>query len=1430
MSSYYKKSRLKYVFLAFTCATAFALSGIASACGNNKSPEEEADKPAKKEDTQLLKNGNFEFFNIPEKKDGGNEPVYLIKPVENWSHGGTSSYTMSGIISTSDKSWAEMTREDLAEDLDYNNSLDSSSANYLSQYIDYNGMKSSDLLYKDQYAALDDEETTDDDENEGDVEEPTVDPKEMIENPGTHYNVTGNSENGYVTADGDTVYVKDGEYFLAYDEENDEYSEPISNVLMLHNYATSHNGIAQNYSSIELELPANTAAEVSVWVKTSYLKFDQGKDVNQDRGANITVTHTVGSSTLDKFMISCINTEKLLKEGKIDEKYNGWAQYTIYVNACDFASTKIKLELGLGETGYTTEGYAFFDDVSVTKYVSLDKSESFAEAENANLLKDTTCNLLTDASLKIYKADSYVRNPNSETNKVEDERFSRNFHYFIDLASGKLVGVDKYKAYEPINFKEANLEVGYTVDDDNYVSSKYDFDANKQLKGFTSTTDVKDKHLPFSSSLKDKGLKNTYDYLAFFEAGYEFKSSDTEYYSRLNKALNGEGDNPKGVADLPKNSENIDNTLVMLSSFGAAYTTSFDLSVPRNGNETEGYQIVSFWVKTSDMDGKTAATVSIIQKGKDENKASFTIDTSDMVTNIGDEDDEKDIFGGWVQCFFFVKNELEVEGTNDKDEYTVKISFGNTTIKGTDVNSYKAGWVAVANMQYLNVTEDVFAYTSSGSHTASLTISEEAEKHNQVFDSVYANESHEIEKDLVNASSYTGVNGGSSSVKKNGHVSIPFDSVNNNVDVYGDGSKFTGLLNKDHFVDGKYDGKSWYNDLVEQFLDNIDASNMTATAKWNKIFGEKSYQPLIITNKLRTSYVARKDADETTFKNYYVRNDDGSFEEVDANAEFDEKETYYSLENVRNYGYFSEKLTVSSDSYKAITVRVKVSKNAIAYIYLVDPSATENVLSFTAPHYSFYYNDEGDVLKEEPKDNATTSEQRKNVLYTLREDGLYEDADGKLRANIWNYKKLYYELDSSGNKVYIENVKDGEIHTDENGKEANHYLVTGDGTKIYEVKDGKYYYIVEGKTQSDEILPFDKNYARYDLSGVKEEYMVEIDGNKHSDWVTVTFVIHTGNAELPYRLELWSGKRDEYITEGNDEDGGVVIFDYNYKTVSNDDEKDEREDEIIQAYRKAFIDAGKGELLSADTTGKNILYYANLAKENGINVSAIADKYNAHYYTYSLYDSADFTPFNRTIATDGATGYDYSASAQSESLIYLQVADENEYTVFADYSSINKSVSFNNPSDDSGSGNTSNSDGDSNKGEIWLLASSIILVIALVFAIIAIFLKDFIKKARHNKVTSKNNYDQRKINRYKRKLHLPQESVEADEGDAEEVPVENEVEESVDETPEVTEDMVEELHEAPVNEEVAETPAEESSAEEEAPVEEAPSDNSDKQE
>ncbi|MDE7452976.1 MAG: hypothetical protein K2N22_01045, partial [Clostridia bacterium] len=384
---YSKKRRLKYLLVALTCTASFALTGLAAACKDN--PEETPDdKNTSIEDTQLLKNGNFEFFTEPTDE----KAVYLINSPSNWSSGGTS-YTKSGIIGTSDKAWGKFEDETLKDALIYNNSLKSGTDEYKENHIDYNGMNWYDIPYADTYAAIKENDKKDDDKKDEESGEETKNPYGLISNPGTHYNVR--EENGKLIAttwDGDVpVYEnEDGDYFL-----DEEFKQPISHVLMLHNYATSHVGTKQYYTSVSVDLPANTAAEISVWVKTANLTRQGGEEVLQDRGAYIGVSHTIGSTSLDELKITDINTQKLIKENKT-AGVNGWVQYTVYVNACDFASTTVTLKMGFGDE-YNVEGYAFFDDVEVTKYTNLEESSYKQDAVKQEISDNKATWELTNA-------------------------------------------------------------------------------------------------------------------------------------------------------------------------------------------------------------------------------------------------------------------------------------------------------------------------------------------------------------------------------------------------------------------------------------------------------------------------------------------------------------------------------------------------------------------------------------------------------------------------------------------------------------------------------------------------------------------------------------------------------------------------------------------------------------------------------------------------------------------------------------------------------------------------------------------------------------------------------------------------------------------------------------------------------------------------
>ena len=156
--------------------------------------------------------------------------------------------------------------------------------------------------------------------------------------------------------------------------------------------------------------------------------------------------------------------------------------------------------------------------------------------------------------------------------------------------------------------------------------------------------------------------------------------------------------------------------------------------------------------------------------------------------------------------------------------------------------------------------------------------------------------------------------------------------------------------------------------------------------------------------------------------------------------------------------------------------------------------------------------------------------------------------------------------------------------------------------------------------------------------------------------------------------------------------------------------------------------------------------------------------YEAAYYTFSLYDSEAFIPFNGEINTED-TGYDFNYTESKESLAYLKVVDDNlphgssdaaetyNMSAFIDYSIIDKDVKIIGEPTASGSDSNDN-DGNTNSGDranVWLLASSIILVAAMIIAIAALFIKDFFKKHKGKKSSSKNSYNFNKNKRYVKK-------------------------------------------------------------------------------
>lgn len=1364
-----KKKRSAVFRTCVTGVTAVATSltiGLAAACSTKDTTPDDEDTTVARVDEQLVKNGDFEYYS-------DNKGLYPISNPDNWTGGttGNSSASMSGIIDTKKERWDYITNPEFPKTLEDNNDLKSDNKDKK----DYNGALTDDLPYKDPHAA-----TATDAKDEDKV---------YINNPFTHeyrYDSEGkvlNNKNEEVTT---YKNEEDGRLYL-----DSEYKTPFkTSVLMLHNYRSSYYTGTESYfkSSTTLTLKANTAAAISLWVKTCDLYFD-GADstrtaVNDSRGAYIKVDTEVGGHDMDSFTIKNINTEKLVETpmtGEGEDKQidwsnwenNGWVQYTVYVEASTFADTTVNLTLGLGEDDiYTVEGYAFFDDITFTQYVNA--AEMRAAEENAAFAdkidaENTAKPLSPDAKMD-FRVDKRSYKQNDADGKVIDvfeDNNSADRHFFIDFTSST--------GASPIELGPTTVSTGLTVEETStgkFTSAKY-AEGNKYAVDNVKDNGATAASIP--SKLGVNGIDVTGDLISAVtidgnNENWKFKEG-YGYSDVLTPEL-------ITASGLPGVDNKTTQALVVMSAMGASYETELtnDAFVLGDGE----FALISFWVKTSDLSSGTAATVTVSGVSGDDldNKGSFTIDsTTQTAVNINDE---KDVYKGWVNCFVKVSNK---SGDGTERAFKIKVNYGTTTIRGTTRAAYKSGWLAVANVSMIKIDEDVYGYTSDLAHSAALSFTEKATNNSHIFDTEDG-EKNVINDDLAIPSSYTGMNGGSTNVIPSFGDTTVYDETNKNKIPESDVA-FTGLLNKENL--DSYKDKIWFADLSN--IENLGGK--TPEEVWNGVFGEYSLQPLLILNTPR---------------------------------KFNDKTQIY------NYGYRGKSLSVSADGYTAVSVRVKVSDGAKAYVYLTEDTAKSGskILSYSLPEYNFWYDSDGNILKGKPSEEATTSAQKKeNIAYKLRKDGLYE-REGKLYANFYNLSKYYdikYEHESFYNEnkelVPFDKLEQGKTYyADANlSKLAPHYLIAGNksNNKVYEYVEGKdgevcYYYMENGKANtSKKVYCVDTAVAslRYDYSKENEsdyQYVFEIDntnGEYTGKWITATFYIHAGSEEKNYRLELWSGERDKQTSYEGVTDNSYVIFDYS--SISLDQST---YDGLVNKYVED-ISAAYREAITEELKDNN----ANLSELQQIlgNKLGLYD-YIARYYTFSLYDSAAFIPFNGETSEDG-NGYSFDYSESKESIAFLKVRDmsdsSNTLSAFIDYSVLDKDIEIigeptapDNPSEEPSNTTGSN---------FWLLFASIALVVVILVAIAAIFIRDLIKKRKRSKTAGKNSYNFNKNKRYVKKYVKANGDVEApvDEGEVDQSLLSDATNEA--EAPAEAEQPEQEpkAEEAPSTEEPAEGAAEE---------------------
>lgn len=718
------------------------------------------------------------------------------------------------------------------------------------------------------------------------------------------------------------------------------------------------------------------------------------------------------------------------------------------------------------------------------------------------------------------------------------------------------------------------------------------------------------------------------------------------------------------------------NEILMLFSAGK---TAYEISTEPITLKANSSALFSVWVKTSKIpSGATGAGISYTEtqidgtpvSSKDEDKKKSLLSslnsTTGTKTEVDDKDSEtgkkEDIFDGWQQCTLLIGNE-----TDDEKYFTLTFTYGAKE-KSAEKSAYGAGYAAFTNFRAIgsNIGSDTDPFTqseyfSSGTYAAKPEpfSNDEKDAGFAAFDSRKYDASNQlkgIENGFAALANYKGVWGGSSLV-----ASKPDSSVSNNID----DNDYAGLVNKEYATSATVPATSKYKEL---------ASIFTAPETF-----DRSAEPLMIYNK----------------------------------------------EAHKSYGFIAKSnTTIAADSYKTISVRVRTMGNATASVYLIDADKSGSSLALSTPQISYWYDKTGNVCAKDPGgENFKPSTD--TALY-LNSRGLYEvnpkwlnesDLQGRYYANL----SAYTEKVESGEWTGSLKVSNGGVQYN---YDASKWDVEGkDGIAFYH-KQGD----AEGVYYADractvrvydlkELLP--KGLAaRTQASEQQGEASLEYTGiNTSGKWETYTFYIHTGKEAKNYRLEVWSGTRDNQGVEQL-EAGSYVMFAADNRTE-----------------------------LTSDTWGSMLKETLKKAQNGNADFYKSA---NVRYYAFSFLDSAKFLRYDSAFDTDDignaytsydSTSYAYKANfdhmeKMSDYVAYLAYTNvtpgEKENIRFADYSKTDVSVTAD--ANDKDNSDSDDSDDKSSSGmNGWLLASSIILAAVLLLAIVSLAVQRIVRKKNRTK-------------------------------------------------------------------------------------------------
>lgn len=543
--------------------------------------------------------------------------------------------------------------------------------------------------------------------------------------------------------------------------------------------------------------------------------------------------------------------------------------------------------------------------------------------------------------------------------------------------------------------------------------------------------------------------------------------------------------------------------------------------------------------------------------------------------------------------------------------------------------------------------------------------------------------------------------------------------------------------------DGKYLGRRGFFLRVVVGPTDVDNSNY----EYQYATGSVIITPAYVAEGSTYSYKRKgyKVVDsDNAFDSYHFALAQGNIEDYTVTADKTDYSDYYS--------YLSSNTTLSCSLYAGYSEDFSDSSSTDSYSFTVSPSDAGMIISnpSNADGYSGIVSDH--IYVRAGSQNAE--------INTRSGSG---DADG-------NYAGLI-------NTKYVSDYSIGALISQKlnyNGLNSIQPLM------IYNATESAYGFIGERKTMSANStvaislrvrIPDEQTKAFVYLVDVSKESKlplsisvpVNTDGNNYLDakdvvtktsdlsfgltsanteadgWITVNFYIATGNKSVDYRIELWNGSRD-----GETKSTGFVFFDNVNLTGTFTEPSSDN-------YREAFITDGvlkDARIKQSDIQNSALLYRRELA--------TIEKKYNE--------DSAR--------QNDPVSYKAKYVFVKGDTMIYAI------YNTLPDYYDVTNPYDSEPSDDDAGSGCTAKSD----PATFWLSFSTIVLAVALAFAMIALIAKRVVTKRRANKSDAKSyykvksRYSSSKANKSAKKEKREQ----TDAKDEESIPDESASEETVD--------------------------------------------------